>query len=99
MDRRYWDEELETAPWSEVEAWQAGHVVHFLDGLRARSDFHKDRVDSAARPAGSARSLELLGDLPFTTKDDLRRSQEDNVRGEPFGRHQAVPLDEIVQVV
>ena len=35
-----------------VEAWQAAHLVHFLDGLRTRSDFHKDRVDSAARPAG-----------------------------------------------
>jgi phenylacetate-CoA ligase/benzoylacetate-CoA ligase len=99
MDRRYWDEELETAPWPDVEAWQAAHVVHFLDGLRARSDFHKDRVDSAARPAGRPRSLELLRDLPFTTKDDLRRSQDVPVPGEPFGRHQAVPLSEIVQVV
>jgi phenylacetate-CoA ligase/benzoylacetate-CoA ligase len=99
MDRRYWDEELETAPWPDVEAWQAAHVVHFLDGLRSRSDFHKDRVDSAARPAGRPRSLELLSDLPFTTKDDLRRSQDVPVQGEPFGRHQAVPLSEIVQVV
>lgn len=99
MERRYWDEELETAPWPEVEAWQAGHVVHFLDGLRSRSDFHKDRVDSAARPAGTPRSLELLADLPFTTKDELRRSQDEQVTGEPFGRHQAVPLSEIVQVV
>jgi phenylacetate-CoA ligase/benzoylacetate-CoA ligase len=98
MDRRYWDEELETAPWPEVEAWQAGHLVHFLDGLRARSDFHKDRVDSPARPAGP-RSLELLADLPFTTKEELRRSQEESPPGEPFGRHQAVPLSEIVQVV
>jgi phenylacetate-CoA ligase/benzoylacetate-CoA ligase len=99
MDRRYWDEELETAPWPEVEAWQAVRLVHFLDGLRARSDFHKDRVDSAARPAGGPRSLEFLADLPFTTKDELRRSQDDDVPGEPFGRHQAVPLSEIVQVV
>jgi phenylacetate-CoA ligase/benzoylacetate-CoA ligase len=99
MERRYWDEELETAPWLEVEAWQAGHIVHFLDGLRSRSPFHKDRVDSGARPAATPRSLELLADLPFTTKDELRHSQEDQVAGEPFGRHQAVPLSEIVQVV
>lgn len=99
MDRRYWDEELETAPWPDVEAWQAGHVVHFLDGLRSRSAFHKDRLDSAARPAGGPRTLELLADLPFTTKDELRRSQEEQVAGEPFGRHQAVTLSEIVQVV
>jgi phenylacetate-CoA ligase/benzoylacetate-CoA ligase len=99
MERTYWDEELETAPWGDVEAWQAGHLVHFLDGLRSRSAFHKDRLDSSARPAGTPTSLEFLADLPFTVKDELRRSQDDAVPGEPFGRHQAAPLSEIVQVV
>src|SRR5206468_11251291 len=99
MEQRYWDEELETRPWPEIEAWQAGRVVDFVSGLRVRSDFHKDRVSSAARPAGSPRSLDFLRDLPFTTKDELRRSKDEQVPGEPFGRHQAVPLGEIVQVV
>jgi phenylacetate-CoA ligase/benzoylacetate-CoA ligase len=99
MDRRCWDEELETAPWPEVIAWQAGRVADFLADLRVRSDFHKDRVDSAARPSGGPQSLEFLADLPFTTKDELRRSQDEQGPGEPFGRHQAVPLSAIVQVV
>ena len=107
---RYWDEELETAPWRDVEAWQAARLVSFLDGLRARSDFHKGRVDTrglhqppprhtAARPSGTPRTLEFLADLAFTTKDEMRRSQNEQLPGEPFGRHQAVPLPEIVQVV
>ncbi len=99
MARRYWDEELETAAWAEVEAWQAGRVAEFVDGLRVRSTFHKDRLDSAARPHGSPSSLRFLADLPFTTKDDIRRSQEKRSPGEPLGRHQGVPLDAIVQVV
>ncbi|MGH8991975.1 MAG: phenylacetate--CoA ligase family protein [Acidimicrobiia bacterium] len=99
MAGRYWDEELETAPWPEVEAWQAGRVAEFVDGLRARSAFHKDRLDSAARPHGSPASLRFLADFPFTTKEDIRRSQEEQAPGEPLGRHQGVPLDAIVQVV
>src|SRR5207253_910781 len=31
--------------------------------------------------------------------DEMRRSQNEQLPGEPFGRHQAVPLPEIVQVV
>ena len=92
MDRRYWDEELETAPWPEVEAWQAVRLVHFLDGLRSRSPFHKDRVDSGARPAGRPRSLELLADLPFTTKDELRRSQDRQTKSATWSRGSAWAL-------
>lgn len=99
MERPYWDPELETAPWAEVEAWQAGRVAEFVDGLRARSAFHKDRIDSSARAQGAPASLGFLADLPFTTKDEVRRSQDDQAPGEPFGRHQAVPLGEVVQVV
>jgi phenylacetate-CoA ligase/benzoylacetate-CoA ligase len=95
----YWDEELETLPWDEVVAWQSGKVTEFVDGLRTRSDFHKDRLHSADRPHGSPSSLDFLADVPFTTKDELRRSQDESAPGEPFGRHQGVPLGEIVQVV
>ena len=49
MDRQYWNEELETAPWPDVEAWQAGRLEQFLDSLRTRSAFHKDRLGSATR--------------------------------------------------
>ena len=95
----YWDEELETLPWEELVSWQAGKVSEFVDGLRIRSDFHKDRLHTAARPHGAPTSLDFLADVPFTTKDELRWSQDESVPGEPFGRHQGVPLDDIVQVV
>ncbi len=95
----YWDEELETLPWDEVVAWQATRVGEFVDGLRIRSDFHKDRLHSADRPHGGPTSLDFLADIPFTTKEELRRSQDESASGEPFGRHQGVPLDDIVQVV
>ena len=95
----YWDEELETLPWEELVSWQAGKVSEFVDGLRIRSDFHKDRLHTADRPHGSPTSLDFLAEVPFTTKGELRRSQDDSASGEPFGRHQGVPLVDIVQVV
>jgi phenylacetate-CoA ligase/benzoylacetate-CoA ligase len=99
VERRYWDEELETMPWGEVEAWQAPRVGQFVDGLRARSEFHKDRLGVGGGPQRSPATLAFLADLPFTTKDEVRRSQDDQAPGQPFGRHQAVALDAIVQVV
>jgi phenylacetate-coenzyme A ligase PaaK-like adenylate-forming protein len=99
MPGPFWDEELETAPWPEVEAWQARRVADFADGLRTRSAFHKDRLASAARPHGEPGSLEFLADLPFTTKEEVRRSQDEQAPGEPFGRHQCVPLSQVVQVI
>ena len=99
MGSVYWDEELETAPWPDVERWQASKVQEFVDGLRMRSDFHKGRLDSADRPHGRSTSLDFLADMPFTTKEDLRRSQDDHGPDEPFGRHQGVPLGDIVQAV
>ena len=99
MGRAYWDEELETAPWPEVTAWQAARTAEFVDDLRVRSAFHKDRVASADRPRRTPATLDFLADLPFTTKEELRRSQDEQVPGEPFGRHQGVPLREVVQAV
>jgi phenylacetate-coenzyme A ligase PaaK-like adenylate-forming protein len=99
MGRAYWDEELETAPWRDVVAWQAARTAGFVEDLRSRSDFHKDRLHSADGPHSTPATLAFLADLPFTTKEDVRRSLDEQVPGEPFGRHQAVPLREVVQAV
>ena len=34
MPERYWDPELETAPWKDVLSWQAALVVPFVRALR-----------------------------------------------------------------
>src|SRR6266702_1950749 len=98
MAQRYWDPELETMPWDEVLAWQAARAVPFVLGLPGRSDFHRALLGPG--PAvGPAAGLEFLAGLPFTTKDDMRRSQGEGRPGEPFGRHQGVPLPAVVQTL
>lgn len=98
MAQRYWDPELETMPWDEVLSWQAARAVPFVRALPGRSDFHRALLGPRP-PVGPAAGLEFLAALPFTTKDDMRRSQAEGRPGEPFGRHQGVPLPAVVQTL
>jgi phenylacetate-coenzyme A ligase PaaK-like adenylate-forming protein len=98
MAQHYWDPELETMPWDEVLAWQASWAAPFVRALPGRSDFHRALLGPGPAVGPSA-GLEFLADLPFTTKDDMRRSQAEGRLGEPFGRHQGVPLPAVVQTL
>jgi phenylacetate-coenzyme A ligase PaaK-like adenylate-forming protein len=96
--KAYWDPELETMPWEELLRWQAGQAGPWLAALPERSRFHREKLAGARVPEWVA-DPGFLADLPFTTKDEIRASQEDAGPGEPFGRHQAVPLSSVTQVL
>jgi phenylacetate-coenzyme A ligase PaaK-like adenylate-forming protein len=98
MPERYWDPELETAPWKDVLSWQAARVMPFVRALPTRSAFHRTLLGWTRLPERAA-DLQFLTDLPFTTKDEIRRSQAERRPGEPFGRHQAVPLSAVIQTI
>jgi phenylacetate-CoA ligase/benzoylacetate-CoA ligase len=94
----YWNEALETLPWAEVERWQAGQIAAALPALRRRSALYAEL--HAGLPAEPAmRSLADLQALPFTLKDQLRTAQDAATDAQPFGRNQAAPLGDIVQVI
>jgi phenylacetate-CoA ligase/benzoylacetate-CoA ligase len=96
--QRYWDAELEMAPWKEVLSWQAARTVPFVHTLPTRSAFHRTLLGRTRLPECPT-GLKFLADLPFTTKDEIRRSQAERRPGEPFGRHQGVPLSAVVQTL
>jgi phenylacetate-coenzyme A ligase PaaK-like adenylate-forming protein len=98
MPQTYWDPELETVSWKEVLGWQAARVAPFLRALPGRSAFHRELLGQP-RPPRQATDLSFLADLPFTTKEEIRRSQEQGRPGEPLGRHQGVPLSAVVQTL
>ena len=98
MPERYWDPELETAPWKDVLSWQAARAVPFVRALPTRSAFHRSLLGRTPLPE-RATGLQFLADLPFTSKDEIRRSQAERRPGEPFGRHQGVPLAAVVQAI
>jgi phenylacetate-CoA ligase/benzoylacetate-CoA ligase len=98
METRYWNEELETLPWADVERWQAQQVAEALPGLRARSPMVAD-LHRGLPVTPRFRDLAALADLPFMTKDDLRAAQDAATDETPFGRNQAAPLADIVQTL
>src|SRR6202050_1755241 len=98
MLERYWDAGVETAPWKDVLSWQAAQAMPFVRALPTRSAFHRTLLGRTRLPERAA-DLEFLADLPFTTKDEIRRSQAERRPGEPFGRHQGVPLPAVVQTI
>jgi len=61
--REYWNAELETLAWSDVERWQAGQLDAALPSLQRRSRFYA-RLHGHLSDAGAMRSLADLAALP-----------------------------------
>jgi len=105
----YWDRDFETRPWAWIEAWQAQQLAAMLDALPERSEFYRERLAGAGRRVGlrgywvgrggRLPSLDMLEQLPFTTRDELRDAQAQSPPGRPLGPQQAVPQEYLVQVV
>ncbi len=94
----YWNPELETRAWPEVERWQAEQVTAMLPALRRRSRLYA-RLHSGVADDLAVRSAADLAALPFTLKDDLRLAQQAASEAEPLGDNQAVPRVELVQAL
>ena len=67
----YWEKELETLERKGLEKLQAARLEKTLR-LAATSP-HYGRIPAIKRHAAAPKSIEYLRDLPFTTKEDLRR--------------------------
>jgi phenylacetate-coenzyme A ligase PaaK-like adenylate-forming protein len=93
----YWNAELETKPWPDVERWQAAQVAAAVPRIRHASRLYA-RLH-ANLPDAAPATLADLQALPFTFKDDLRAAQEAADDDAPFGDNQAVPHEQVVQAI
>lgn len=94
----YWNRELETRPWSEVERWQADRIEQALPGIRERSGLYAELYGSL--PASlKITSLGDLAHLPFTLKDHVRAAQDAATDDRPLGSNQCVPVADLVQTL
>jgi phenylacetate-CoA ligase len=67
-----------------------------IAGLFGRSPFYADKFRAAGfASAADVGGLDRIAALPFTTKDELRKSQADSP---PLGRHAGLSLDEAARV-
>ena len=93
MADAFFDPQLETWAWPEVQAWQRAQLPAYLARL-AEVPFYRERLSG----------LDLIragswADVPFTTKEDLRAAQADVDPARPLGELQAVPTADLVQVL
>ncbi len=84
------NQELESLPRPEIERLQIERLRDTLRRLEAALPFYRDRLREAGVTPDDIRSIEDIGRLPFTTKQDLRDHY-------PFGLF-AVPMEKVARI-
>jgi phenylacetate-CoA ligase len=74
-------------------ALQEKHLQRQLAHLHKASPFYQKKFQTAGIEPEAVRTLKDLRDLPFTTKQELRESQEESP---PFGTHLGAPIEDVV---
>ena len=69
---RYWNERAETMSRDELAKVQLDGLKRTVTHVWANNDFYRARLTQAGIEPGDIRSLDVLHDLPFLTKDDFR---------------------------
>jgi len=90
MKAQMWNPEVETLPREEIEQLQLERLQSTLNRVYHRVPFYRQLFDEEGIVPEDITSLSDLANLPFTTKEDLRRNY-------PYGMF-AVPLRDIVRL-
>lgn len=85
-------DELESEPWTNVQALHEQLFQAQLDYVLANSQFYQHKF---GRVREELTDLASLSELPFTTKDEIRESL---LARPPLGLHAAADLSDIVQI-
>lgn len=96
VDRRYWDEHIETMSAAELNRLEAPLIVEQIAYVYATSSYYRDRFDNAGVRPDRVTCVEALEEVPFTEKVDVTSAQRD---GALFGPHQCAPFEDIVRIV
>lgn len=92
---RYFDERIETMPPAWTRRLEEERLDEQVSRCYQRSPFYRRKLEDAGIRPEQVERLEDLAGLPFTTKEELRASQEESA---PFGDYVCVDGIEIVRV-
>jgi len=95
MERRYWNEDLETMLPAALRQLENEYLRTQLDYVWADSAFYQAKFAEAGVKREDIRDVADLPLLPFTEKDECRRSQEDHP---PFGSYLAATQEQVIRV-
>lgn len=91
----YFDPEIETIKPEHLLPIQQTKLARQLDYLVARSPFYRDKFAAANVRREDFRTLKDLARFPFTTKEELRDSQQ---ACPPLGRHMAADMIDVIRL-
>ncbi len=90
-----WDPKSEAMPYEAQRSMERAALARQMEYVHDNSPFYRRRFDDAGVTPDDVQDAEDLTLLPFTTKDELRQSQQ---RQPPFGDYLAAPRESIVRV-
>ena len=91
----YWNEEMETASPERFHDIQKKALLKQLKYVWKNSAFYQKKFREASVGLGDIKKLEDLSKLPFTEKDELRKSQ---IEAPPLGTHIACPMEKVKRI-
>ncbi len=94
MDKFY-NKAMETISPKVLDQIQTRKLRSQLSYVWRYSKFYKEKLTSAGIKPTSIRKPEDLAKLPFTEKEELRKSQEQVL---PLGLHAAAPIEKVVRI-
>jgi phenylacetate-CoA ligase len=95
-DRRFYRPDIQTMPEERLAALQLERLQRLLQRIWSRPiPFFRRKLEAAGLTPRDVRSLDDLGAVPATIKDELRRSDAEHP---PLGDYRGAGLDECVRV-
>ncbi|WP_054739280.1 phenylacetate--CoA ligase family protein [Cellulosilyticum ruminicola] len=76
MSKKYWNEEIETIPREELEAYQLEQLKVQITEAYEHSPYYRKRFEEAGVTPDDLQSLEDLLKFPILTKHDVRERQD-----------------------
>jgi len=92
---KFHNERIETMDPEELRGLQEEKLRKQIQYVHKRSKFYQRKFKEVGMVPEDIRSVQDLGKVPFTTKDELRESQE---KDPPLGSHAAVKMEKIIRI-
>ncbi|MFC1534369.1 phenylacetate--CoA ligase family protein [Thermodesulfobacteriota bacterium] len=95
MKKEFFNEKIETMSTEELRPIQEEKFIKQMGYVWEKSPFYQKKFKEHGVESGDIKGLKDLPKLPFTEKDEFRKSQEDHP---PLGTHCAAPMDDIIRI-
>ncbi|MBO4410550.1 MAG: phenylacetate--CoA ligase [Spirochaetales bacterium] len=80
---KYYQKETECAPRGKLRELQSERLVSQVRYVWEHVPYYREKMEQAGVSPADIRGIEDIGKLPFLSKDDLRKSYPDGLRGVP----------------